>query len=148
MRKCIADAEIQEAFVLFDKNADGRVTCAELNVVMRSLGQNPTATELLDMIKDVDRAGKGFLDFSDFLNMFKSKNAEDMFEVAMIEAFRVFDTDGDGYIGRRDLKNVMKDLGENLTDEEADEMIRESDYNGDGQLDLNGKLVSFNIFNS
>lgn len=35
-------AEFKEAFRLFDKDHDGRVTEAELGVVMRSLGQKPT----------------------------------------------------------------------------------------------------------
>lgn len=34
--------EIKEAFLLFDKDEDGRITVAELGVVMRSLGQKPT----------------------------------------------------------------------------------------------------------
>lgn len=34
--------EFKEAFMLFDKDHDGRITEAELGVVMRSLGQKPT----------------------------------------------------------------------------------------------------------
>ncbi|XP_067653603.1 uncharacterized protein [Haliotis asinina] len=129
-------AEIQEAFALFDKDGDGRITCAELGVVMRSLGQNPTDTELQDMVKEMDHDGKGFGEFSDFVNIVNRKNANKMSDVEMIEMFRVFDTDGDGYIGRHDLKNTMKHLGEDLTDEEVDEMIREGDYDEDGKIDF------------
>lgn len=35
-------SEIKEAFLLFDKDEDGRITVAELGVVMRQLGQKPT----------------------------------------------------------------------------------------------------------
>lgn len=38
----IAFTEFKEAFRLFDKDHDGRITEAELGVVMRSLGQKPT----------------------------------------------------------------------------------------------------------
>ncbi len=39
-------AEFREAFLLFDKDGDGTVTTKELGTVMRSLGQNPTETEI------------------------------------------------------------------------------------------------------
>ena len=38
---------------------------------------------------------------------------------------RVFDKDGNGYISAAELRHVMTNLGEKLTDEEVDEMIRE-----------------------
>jgi hypothetical protein len=47
-------AEFKEAFSLFDKDGDGTITTKELGTVMRSLGQNPTEAELLDMIHEVD----------------------------------------------------------------------------------------------
>ena len=47
----------------------------------------------------------------------------------------MFDKDGNGKISQQELKLVMKNLGENLTDEEINEMIREADDNGDGEVD-------------
>ena len=48
--------------------------------------------------------------------------------------FSVFDKDGNGYISAAELRHVMTNLGEKLTDEEVDEMIREADIDGDGQV--------------
>lgn len=57
------------------------------------------------------------------------------------EAFRVFDKDGNGFISAAELRHVMTNLGEKLTDEEVDEMIREADIDGDGQVNYEGTLI-------
>ena len=52
-----AFTDIKEAFLVFDKDGDGTVSTEELGEVMRSMGQNPTEKELLDMIAEVDVDG-------------------------------------------------------------------------------------------
>jgi hypothetical protein len=51
------------------------------------------------------------------------------------DAFNVFDRDGTGTISRDELRNVMKSIGEHLTEDELDEMLKLADENGDGQID-------------
>ena len=128
-------AEFKEAFSLFDKDGDGTITTKELGTVMRSLGQNPTEAELQDMINEVDADGNGTIDFPEFLTMMARKMKDQDTEEDIIEAFRVFDKDGNGTISAAELRHVMTNLGEKLTDEEVDEMIREADVNGDGIID-------------
>ena len=55
-------------------------------------------------------------------------------EEEILEAFKVFDKDGNGFISAAELRHIMTNLGEKLTDEEVDEMIREADIDGDGQI--------------
>ena len=59
-------------------------------------------------------------------------------ESELIEAFKVFDRDGNGFISAAELRHVMTNLGEKLSDEEVDEMIREADIDGDGQINYEG----------
>ena len=127
-------AEFKEAFSLFDKDGDGTITTKELGTVMRSLGQNPTEAELQDMINEVDADGNGTIDFPEFLTMMARKMKDTDSEEEIKEAFRVFDKDGNGFISAAELRHVMTNLGEKLTDEEVDEMIREADIDGDGQV--------------
>ena len=127
-------AEFKEAFSLFDKDGDGTITTKELGTVMRSLGQNPTEAELQDMINEVDADGNGTIDFPEFLTMMARKMKDTDSEEEIVEAFKVFDKDGNGFISAAELRHVMTNLGEKLTDEEADEMIREADVDGDGQI--------------
>ncbi|KAG5211558.1 hypothetical protein JEQ12_013987 [Ovis aries] len=132
-------AEFKEAFSLFDKDGDGTITTKELGTVMRSLGQNPTEAELQDMINEVDADGNGTIDFPEFLTMMARKMKDTDSEEEIREAFRVFDKDGNGYISAAELRHVMTNLGEKLTDEEVDEMIREADIDGDGQVNYEVK---------
>jgi hypothetical protein len=50
-------------------------------------------------------------------------------------AFKAFDTDGNGYISATELGKALRSLGQDLTDAEVAQIVREADVNGDGQLD-------------
>lgn len=127
--------ELKDAFDLFDKNKDGRITTSELGVVMRSLGQDPTETELRDMVNEIDIDGNGTIEFPEFIAMMakKLKDGGDP-EEDLREAFKVFDKDNNGFISQSELRLVMTNLGEKLTDDELEEMILEADIDGDGQV--------------
>ncbi|VVB03823.1 unnamed protein product [Arabis nemorensis] len=112
----------------------GCITTKELGTVMRSLGQNPTEAELQDMINEVDADGNGTIDFPEFLNLMAKKMKDTDSKEELKEAFRVFDKDQNGFISAAELRHVMTNLGEKLTDEEVEEMIREADVDGDGQI--------------
>jgi len=129
-------ADFKEAFSLFDRDNDGSITAKELGTVMRSLGQNPTQSEINDIINEFDADENGTIDFTEFLTLMEKKLKQAETEDDEIrEAFRVFDKNGDGYISAAELRHVMTNLGEKLTEDQVDEMIREADLDNDGQID-------------
>nr|CAD7196343.1 unnamed protein product [Timema douglasi] len=134
-------AEFKEAFMLFDKDEDGTITMAELGVVMRSLGQRPSGkTSPGRFLNNLD--GNGTIEFNEFLQMMSKKMKGADGEDELREAFRVFDKNNDGMISSMELRHVMTNLGEKLSDEEVDDMIREADLDGDGMVNYEGWLHS------
>jgi len=126
--------EIREAFDLFDTDGSGTIDAKELKVAMRALGFEPKKEEIKKMISDIDKDGSGTIDFNEFLEMMTAKMGEKDSKEEILKAFRLFDDDETGKISFKNLKRVAKELGENMTDEELQEMIDEADRDGDGEI--------------
>jgi len=127
--------EIKEAFDLFDTDGSENIDAKELKVAMRALGFEPKKEEIKKMISDIDKDGSGTIDFNEFLEMMTAKMSERDSKEEILKAFRLFDDDETGKISLKNLRRVAKEIGENMTDEELQEMIEEADRDGDGEID-------------
>ena len=58
MVKLYITLEYQDAFQVFDKDANGYITTKEVKSLLRSLGCNPTDSELQQIVNEVDADGK------------------------------------------------------------------------------------------
>nr|XP_015209455.1 PREDICTED: calcium-binding protein 2 [Lepisosteus oculatus] len=85
--------------------------------------------------------GGGKVDFEDFVELMGPKmlaETADMIGVKELrDAFREFDSNGDGQISTAELREAMKKLlGQQLNPREIDEILRDVDLNGDGLVDF------------
>ncbi|XP_076457061.1 uncharacterized protein LOC143291202 isoform X2 [Babylonia areolata] len=141
--------DLQSVFDMFDKNRDGKISCEELGVVLRTLGHRYSQAEVEEMISNADKNDNGFVEYDEFILLMKrwSANVEEqgLDEEAREaenarETFKAFDVDGNGFIDRHELRFIMSRLpkspGEKDIDEtDIDEMFRLADLNGDGLID-------------
>ena len=116
--------ELREAFDLFDTDGSGSIDTKELQVALRALGFDSKKEKVRKMIADIDLDGSGNIDFEEFVEMMTGKMGDRDSP----------DDDETGRIAFRNLKRVARELGENMTDEELQEMINKADLDGDGEV--------------
>ena len=79
------------------------------------------------MIAEIDTDRSGSIEFGEFLHLMRRRMRDTDTEEEMVEAFKVFDRDSNGLISWQELKTVMRQIGENLTDKECQEIIQAGD---------------------
>jgi len=126
--------ELREAFDLFDTDGSGTIDTKELQVALRALGFDSKKEKVRKMIADIDLDGSGTIDFEEFVEMMTGKMGDRDSPEEIRRVFKLFDDDETGKISFRNLKRVARELGENMTDEELQEMINKADIDGDGEV--------------
>ncbi|XP_055017634.1 calcium-binding protein 1a [Boleophthalmus pectinirostris] len=133
--------ELRDAFKEFDKDKDGFISCKDLGNCMRTMGYMPTEMELIELSQQINMNLGGHVDFEDFVELMGPKllaETADMIGIKELkDAFREFDTNGDGAISPAELRDAMRKLlGQQVGLKEAEDILRDVDLNGDGLVDF------------
>merc|ERR1712154_15454 len=83
-----------------------------------------------------DENGDGVMDFNEFVMGMDRRMSINSQRAEIEQTFKVFDKNGDGKITFDELKEVLTALGEEVTDKDVMDMIKEADLNGDGAIDF------------
>lgn len=142
--KNISDEQIEvykEAFTMYDKNHDGKISLTEFADVISNLGLNPTKDQLQRLMEEIDTDGSETVEFNEFviwmsIKMSPETKSDLENKVDLENTFRIFDEDGDRFITAKELKNVMNKLGQTLSDDEVNLMIQEADTDGDKRVNF------------
>ncbi|CAF0905883.1 unnamed protein product [Rotaria sordida] len=129
--------QIRDAFAVFDKEMTGSITTEQFSKVLEDLGYNVPESELSTFINQLDIDKSGTIEFEEYLSFmltFIKKNVTT--EDNLKDAFNLFDQNDDGFIEAKDLREIMTNLGEKITDEDIDEMIREADIDKDFKVNF------------
>ncbi|KAM6949158.1 calcium-binding protein 2-like [Aplochiton taeniatus] len=133
--------EMAEAFKEFDYDQDGYLNYKDVAECMRTMGYMPTEMELLEIVQQIKMRMGGLMDFDDFVELMGPRmmgETVDMLGIKELKsAFVQFDLDGDGKITQDEMKEAVKTLlGEKLKKGELEEILKEIDINGDGNIDF------------
>ena len=125
---------LKKKFEAIDKNGDGNITLKELRDGLKDVKDKE---EIIQMMVGADTDASGTINYTEFLAATLEKNTY-MKEENMRNAFRMFDTDGSGKISVEEMKQILgaKKYQKDIGDEEWEELIKEVDIDGDGEIDF------------
>jgi len=116
--------DIKERFDMFDKKGDGKVESFQIIDVLRSCGLNPLTADVDKMVLDSELKGKR-IELEQFCAIYEQTvNAAGQATYEdMMEAFKTFDRDSAGTISAAELRQVLVNIGDTLTEEQADVIV-------------------------
>ena len=125
---------LKDAFALFDKSASGAVSSAVLGDMLRAVGQNPTLKEISNLQDSLSSNEIDYESFKSIVNRdggFKSLGKPEDY----VKAFQIFDKNLTGFISVGELKYILTTIGEKLTNEEVDELLKNVTITEDKSVD-------------
>jgi len=128
--------EIDNAFLLFDKDKSGSIDVNELKDAMKALGIFLKKEEVKAKMTKVDKDGSGAIDKEEFMALMAEQIESRNQEEELRKVFRIYDDDDNGLISHDNLLRCAGDLGEDVTDEEVNMMVEMVDKTDKGGVDL------------
>ena len=126
----------KEAFQIFDKHSEGYISTKELNTILGSLGIIISDEDITEIINTYDNEQyNNMIDFITFLEIISKKKDNAYKEEDLIDAFRIFDKEGNGKISSKELRYVMMSSGEDFNENYIKELINESSIDNDEYID-------------
>ena len=126
------EQEIKSIFEKYDSDKDGFVNTSELANIIKSINTDVSNEELLELLQEVELEVNGEINFEKFVSIVNRREYDVDTEEELLNAFKIFDKEGNGLINLNELKNIMLKVGKNLSESEIDEMLRDADIDMDG----------------
>ena len=128
-------AEFREAFAAFDKDRSGHIDAEELRHVLLAVGEDASEEEAAQMIDLADSDGTGTIDFWEFATLMAHKMRDPNPDRTLRAAFSCFDENGDGTISVKEIRKVMRNLGERVNEDDIASFVTKVDLDGNGSID-------------
>ncbi|KAG6654895.1 putative calcium-binding protein CML19 [Carya illinoinensis] len=126
-------SELQRVFDYLDVDGDGKISPAELQGCVTTVGGTVSVDEAEETVKSCDLNGDGLLDFEEFQKLMETSGEEEENDT-LKEAFAMYEMEGTGCITPTSMKRMLSQLGDSKSVEDCKAMIRKFNLNGDGVL--------------
>ncbi|XP_030761812.1 troponin C, isoallergen Bla g 6.0201-like [Sitophilus oryzae] len=131
---------LKSTFDAFDVEKKGFISTEMIGTILDMLGTQLIGNELESVICEIDEDGNGEVNFEEFANLAARFLVEDDEDTDAIQtelkgAFRLYDREGNGFITIEVLREILRELDENLSETDLDNMIEEIDTDGSGTVD-------------
>lgn len=142
MGLCPDTQEIRRLYETLDENSDGKLTVTEMNHFLKRLAMDISEEDLKYLVAPVSESADGSLTFEGFVGLCQcilDNRSEDELNDGdgcddLMEAFKVYDMNNDGFISSTELQQVLCNLrlmeGEELVNCQKMIGIYDSDSNG------------------
>lgn len=141
-------ARLRRIYDAVDENGDGKLTIEEISGFLKKLGMQMSDEDVESVVRPLSSSGDGSLEFEQFISLYESlcqdirlnTDHEEGGESSddLMEAFRVFDKNRDGYISSEELQQTLHSLGfgEGRDLGNCEKMICKFDLDSNGLLDF------------
>lgn len=126
---------LKEAFDLFDMDKTGKIDYHELKLTLKAFGFQMKKQEILNLIQKFESGNNSNkITFNDFIDLMTEKFSERDPREEAVMAFDLFDEEKKGKINIKNLKRAVKEINENLSENELKAIIEEFDTDQDGYI--------------
>jgi Ca2+-binding EF-hand superfamily protein len=119
--------ELKEIFNLYDEELDGKIDGMQIGDVVRAAGLKPTNAMVNKASgQEYKRKGEKRITFEEWLPIYEqlTKEKEQGSFHDFMEGLKVFDKEESGKILAAELRHILLALGERLSADEVDEMMK------------------------
>lgn len=131
---------LKNGFDGFDKENTGTISSTGCQMIFKMIGVNVQTVALHDSLGehgiDVENGKISFEMFCEIAAGFMTEEDEEGLRDELKEAFRIYDKDGVGYLTTDVLKEILREIDSELTEEDLDNIVEEVDEDGSGTLDF------------
>ena len=129
---------VKQGFGLFAEG--GKLPADGLAEAMRSLGANPSKTQMEEYNAEIAANNQADIDFPEFLTLMsrqKKKVQENGGEdEELAQAFKVFNRSQSGTVTADELVAFYKSIGQDVAEDDAADWVQDFDKDGDGMLNF------------